>query len=102
MQNLIPTRVEKLSGPTVVGKIDLPAKKEPKKKPVASSKDNDLILDQKRKRKRIKKDAGPVDFGRSDREPKKTRVERREENVVQDPKSMRRMFRSRSKIPWPN
>jgi len=52
-----------LSGPTVVGKIDLPAKKEPKKKPVASSKDNDLHLDQKKKRKRIRKDSGPVDFG---------------------------------------
>jgi translation initiation factor IF-2 len=61
-QNLIPTRVEKLSGPTVVGKIDLPEKKEPKKKPVASSKDSELHLDQKRKRKRIKRDAGRVDF----------------------------------------
>ncbi|MEN8228033.1 MAG: translation initiation factor IF-2 [Bacteroidota bacterium] len=63
-QNLIPTRVQKLSGPTVVGKIVLPEKKEPKKKPVASSKDNELHLDQKKKRKRIKKDAGPVDFGK--------------------------------------
>jgi len=61
-QNLIPTRVEKLSGPTVVGKIVLPEKKEPKKKPVASSKDNELHLDQKKKRKRIKKDAGPVEI----------------------------------------
>jgi translation initiation factor IF-2 len=64
-QNLIPTRVEKLSGPTVVGKIDLPEKKEPKKKqPVASSKDNDVHLDQKKKRKRIRKESGPVDFDR--------------------------------------
>ncbi|MGW8179231.1 MAG: translation initiation factor IF-2 N-terminal domain-containing protein, partial [bacterium] len=61
-QNLIPTRVEKLSGPTVVGKIDLPEKKESKRKPVASSKDSDLHLDQKKKRKRIKRDAGRVDF----------------------------------------
>ena len=61
-QNLIPTRVERLSGPTVVGKIVLPKKRESKKKPVASSKDNELHLDQKKKRKRIKKDAGPVDF----------------------------------------
>ncbi len=62
---LIPTRVEKLSGPTVVGKIDLPEKKETRKKPVASSKDNDLHLDQKKKRKRIRKEAGPVDIGKN-------------------------------------
>jgi translation initiation factor IF-2 len=60
-QNLIPTRVEKLSGPTVVGKIDLPEKREPKKKPVASSKDSDLHLE-KKKRKRIRKEAGMVDL----------------------------------------
>ena len=62
-RNHIPTRVQKLSGPTVVGKIVLPEKKVPKKKPVASSKDNDLHLDQKKKRKRIRKDSGPVDIG---------------------------------------
>jgi translation initiation factor IF-2 len=62
-QNLIPTRVEKLTGPTVVGHIDLPEKRLPKKKPVASSKE-DLHLDQKKKRKRIKKESGPVDFDR--------------------------------------
>ncbi len=44
--------VEKLSGPTVVGKIDLDAI-QPKKKPVASSSDFDK---KKKKRKRIKKD----------------------------------------------
>jgi translation initiation factor IF-2 len=61
--NLIPTRVVKLTGPTVVGKIELPKKREPKKKPVASSKD-DQNLDQKKKRKRIKKESGPVDIDR--------------------------------------
>ena len=65
-QNLIPTRVEKLSGPTVVGKIDLPKKKEPKKKPVASSKDSDLHLE-KKKRKRISKEAGPVDLDKQEK-----------------------------------
>ncbi len=60
-QNLIPTRVERLTGPTVVGKIDLPERRVSKKKPVASSKE-DLHLDQKKKRKRIKKETGPVDF----------------------------------------
>jgi translation initiation factor IF-2 len=62
-QDLTPTRVEKLTGPTVVGKIDLPEKRVPKKKqPVASSKDNDVHLDQKKKRKRIRKESGPVDI----------------------------------------
>ncbi len=62
-KNLIPTRVVKLTGPTVVGKIVLPEKKENKKKqPVASSKDNDVHLDQKKKRKRIRKESGPVDI----------------------------------------
>ncbi|MCD6565470.1 MAG: translation initiation factor IF-2 [Bacteroidales bacterium] len=49
---------KKLSGPTVVGKIDLPAKEE-KKKPVASS---DKQPKKKKKRKRIKKDTDKVDF----------------------------------------
>ncbi|MDX2431689.1 MAG: translation initiation factor IF-2, partial [Bacteroides sp.] len=60
--NTIPTRVERLTGPTVVGKIVLPEKRVPKKKPVASSKDNDLHLE-KKKRKRIRKD-GPVDLAK--------------------------------------
>ncbi len=50
----IKTKFEKLSGPTVVGKIDLPADKKPKKKPVASSSEKDT--DRKKKRKRIKKE----------------------------------------------
>ncbi len=54
--NTIPTRVEKLSGPTVVGRIDLPEKRIPKKKPVASSKDKELQLDQKKKRKHLQGD----------------------------------------------
>ncbi len=58
-ENLIPTKVTKLAGPTVVGKIELPKKKEPKKKPVASS--SELEADRKKKRKRIQKDA-PVDL----------------------------------------
>ncbi len=47
--------VEKLSGPTVVGKIDLPkqAPKEKKKEPIASSDDQ---RNKKKKRKRIHKD----------------------------------------------
>ncbi|MFZ5939168.1 MAG: translation initiation factor IF-2 [Bacteroidota bacterium] len=59
-ENMIPTRVERLAGPTVVGKIDLPVARDGKKKPVASSKDTESDLDRKKKRKRIRKEGGPV------------------------------------------
>ncbi len=49
-EDVIITKIEKLSGPTVVGKIDLPEPK-PKKKPVASSSDTES---RKKKRKRIR------------------------------------------------
>ena len=53
--NFIKTRVEKLSGPTILGSIKLPEVKKPeKKKPVASSSD-DLAKAKKKKRRRIKK-----------------------------------------------
>ncbi|MEA3316332.1 MAG: translation initiation factor IF-2 [Bacteroidota bacterium] len=49
-------KIKKLSGPTVVGKIDLPEEKKPKKKkPVASSSDK-KNANKKKKRKRIHKD----------------------------------------------
>jgi len=55
-ENFIPTRVEKLDGPKIMGKIELPAEpKKSEKKPVASSKD-DRIDVRKKKRRRIKKD----------------------------------------------
>ncbi len=50
--NFIPTRFEKLDGPKIFGKIDLPSKKA-EKKPVASSTDEKLAQ-KKKKRKRIK------------------------------------------------
>jgi len=52
--NMIPTRFEKLTGPTVVGRIDLPVR-EIKKKPVASSSQSSQA-DKKKKRKRIHKE----------------------------------------------
>jgi translation initiation factor IF-2 len=61
IQEHIPTHFEKLKGLSVVGKIDLPEKKQPKKKkPVASSSDNDA--DARKKRKRIRKDISRVDL----------------------------------------
>ncbi|MDX9905174.1 MAG: translation initiation factor IF-2 [Bacteroidales bacterium] len=53
--NFIPTRVEKLDGPKIFGKIELPVEKKPEKKPVASSTDDKLQL-KKKKRKRIKQE----------------------------------------------
>ena len=51
------SKIEKLTGPRVVGKIDLPVV-EPKKKPVASSKDTEVS---KKKRKRIRKPKPKLD-----------------------------------------
>ena len=52
--SFVETKFEKLSGPTILGKIDLPKDKKPeKKKPVGSSSDNP---NKKKKRKRIRKD----------------------------------------------
>ncbi len=48
------TQFHKLEGPTILGKMDLPAEKESAKKPVASS--TDPAKSKKRKRKRIRKD----------------------------------------------
>ncbi|MBI3510344.1 MAG: translation initiation factor IF-2 [Bacteroidetes bacterium] len=52
--------VEKLEGPKIMGKIDLPVKEE-KKKPVASS-SAQFESDKKKKRKRIRKEGGPVNL----------------------------------------
>jgi len=50
---LYKSKIEKLSGPTVVGKINLPTPEDKKKKPVASSNDQ---KSKKKKRKRIHKE----------------------------------------------
>ncbi len=54
--NFIPTKHQKLTGPTVLGKIDLPSATPKKKKPVASSSDSHGGKNKKR-RKRIKPQA---------------------------------------------
>jgi translation initiation factor IF-2 len=49
-------KVDKLTGPNIIGKIDLPVEKKPeKKKPVASSSD-DKLKTKRKKRRRIKKE----------------------------------------------
>jgi translation initiation factor IF-2 len=50
----IKAEAQKLTGPTVVGKIELPVETPRKKKPVASSSDDKSAGGKKRKRKRIK------------------------------------------------
>ncbi len=52
--DVLKTQFQKLEGPTILGKIDLPKSKEAQKKPVASS--SDELRYKKRKRKRIKKE----------------------------------------------
>jgi translation initiation factor IF-2 len=59
-ENMIPTRREKLQGPTVVGRIELPVEKDHRRKPVASSKGG-VEPDKKKKRKRIRKETERVD-----------------------------------------
>ena len=50
------TEVKKLEGPKILDKIDLPEeKKRPEKRPVASSKDQDISSKKKKKRRRIQK-----------------------------------------------
>lgn len=76
-EEVIKTTVEKLSGPTVVGKIDLPEPK-PKKKPVASSSDTES---RKKKRKRIQTAVPANDKAKEEgakaREAKKTSKKKR-------------------------
>jgi len=53
--NFLPTRFEKLDGPKIFGKINLPQEKKVEKKPVASSTDEKLQL-KKKKRRRIRQE----------------------------------------------
>ena len=59
-ESLMLARRDKLQGPVVVGRIDLPVGKEFHRKPVASS--QGPVSDKKRKRKRIKKDTERVEL----------------------------------------
>ncbi len=51
--NFMPTEIRKLEGPKILDKIELPAERKPKAKPVASSTE-DKVSQKKKKRKRIK------------------------------------------------
>ena len=67
------TKVEKLEGPKIMGKIELPVKEERKKNPVASS--SATNADNKKKRKRIKKSFGGATLGDAWDPNKKTGTE---------------------------
>lgn len=70
LENMIPTRIEKLMGPTVVGRIDLPVEKETRKKPIATS-DQNAAFERRKKRKRIRKDTERISFEEERREKAK-------------------------------
>ncbi len=81
--NFIKSEVEQLTGPTVVGKIDLPVEEPKKKKPVASSKAP--VEGKKGRRRRIRKDKEKVNLSREklkkeDKKGKKSRYPQHEVN----------------------
>lgn len=81
--DFLETKVDRLTGPTILGKMDLPkptkkTKKGEKKKPVASS-DNEVRIDkQKKKRKRIKtaeaKTSGEIKVEKKPKSDKKAKL----------------------------
>jgi translation initiation factor IF-2 len=79
-EKIFKLKVEKLQGPNILGKIDLPEKpKIEKKKPVASSSD-DKVKPKKKKRRRIKTDtkpaAAPAEQKTGDKAKPKVRIQR--------------------------
>ncbi|MGC9375197.1 MAG: translation initiation factor IF-2 [Bacteroidales bacterium] len=78
---LYKSKIEKLSGPTVVGKINLPTSEEKKKKPVASSNDQ---RSKKKKRKRIHKEKVDLDNKNNNR-------------AIQDRKKEKEPYKSKKK-----
>ena len=76
--NFIPTRFEKLDGPKILGKIEVPEPQKSVPKPVASSTDDKLQL-KKKKRKRIKQERPEEQVvPRESREKPKPRGKRKE------------------------
>ncbi len=78
-EDFLETKVKKLSGPTVVGKIDLPSNKKQKKKPVASS--NTKKSRNKKKRKRINREAKNQQADNQQKQPKQPKKNQQEKNT---------------------
>jgi len=67
--NFIKTEFRKLEGLTIVGKIELPGDKADKRKPVASSSDDKIKSNRKKKRKRLKTREGEESKPATDQKP---------------------------------
>jgi translation initiation factor IF-2 len=83
-EDLLKTQFQHLSGPTILGKMDLPEKKEKKKEkkkqPVASS--SSAPSEQKKRRRRIKKDGPKFDPKKAaERKGKPTNKKKKQEKV---------------------
>ena len=62
-EDFFETKVQKLEGPTIVGKITLPVPEDKKKQPIASSAGGSLESDKRKKRKRIRKGLSEGEIG---------------------------------------
>lgn len=87
-EKIFKLKVEKLQGPNILGKIELPAKPRiEKKKPVASSSD-DKVKPKKKKRRRIKTDTkptvAPVGQKTDDKTKPKLRIQRHKRTQKED------------------
>lgn len=79
----IKTDYQKLEGPKVLGKIDLPTKKTPEKKPVASSQD-DNNQNKKKRRRRISSQPVKSNDVRNKNRNKRKKVEKKPELTEQE------------------
>lgn len=97
------TQYEKLDGPTILGKMDLPdsGKKAPKKpkakKPVASSADESISKNKRKKRKRIKKKAVDTKDTKETKEESKKEQEKTSQKKAEETKSKSKSKRSKRK-----
>ncbi|MCF8219812.1 MAG: translation initiation factor IF-2 [Bacteroidales bacterium] len=93
------TEFEKLKGPNILGKIDLPEskkkEKDSKKKPVASSSEDKANKNKRKKRKRIKKAVDPKDVQKSG--DKKDQQKKAEESKQQSKRQKRKSKRKQVK-----
>ncbi|MGC8825000.1 MAG: translation initiation factor IF-2 [Bacteroidales bacterium] len=93
---VIRVKVEKLSGPKVVGKIDLPDEKEKEKenkKLVLSSSDLDDRFGKKKKRKRIKIELSKVPVSQDQQQADKPKEKTIEVKLRKDKKKTKKVFR---------
>ncbi|MFO7941009.1 MAG: translation initiation factor IF-2 [Bacteroidales bacterium] len=90
-ETLFKSEVKRLSGPTVVGKIDLPVekKKDKKKQPVASSSDS-ANARKKKKRRRISKEKVDVNDNKAKKKPPQRKDDAKKKDFKQDPRKKKK------------